>query len=182
MLAKSNYKHKSNITKLVGVEGEDGPIFIEHLKNLYTNRKSLVQVTVYPAGGGSVQDIINRTAKKFAMADYSQGFCIIDDDRDEWKRWQGKIKNDATEKGIQEIIALQPICLECFLLGLLNEKTCNSSKDCKSAFKRIFKTERKVDFDNQFIARRFPKQLIEQQRKKNQLLDYIIKTLFERGI
>ncbi|MDD2657059.1 MAG: hypothetical protein PHD04_00125 [Candidatus Pacebacteria bacterium] len=156
------------ITVLAYGEGDDEKIFLRHLEALYCRRK-LVSVRTGSAGGGSPSSILMR-AKSFRWG-YRRDFEFILLDTD--KTWPPEMIDLAAEEEIK-LIGSSP-CLEAFFLDILQSPhSCKGvgSKKCKEIFETHHCSGH--NFTEEECARLFPKAFLNEARKRNEDLNYII--------
>lgn len=167
---------KNRIIRLVESEGPDDRRFFEHLRRCYINR-NILKVDIRSANGGDVETVINQAVRLKNARDYTQVFCALDTDRDEWlnKASQSNLRKKAEQSGV-ELIELEPLCLEGFLLTILGIKTGGTARSCKS---KLYKYHGIPDKDiSKLLSKEFNKKLLDKRRVQLKLLDRIIR-IFE---
>lgn len=153
-------------TRLIVGEGADEAAFLKYLKSLYHLPKSGWHIKIIPAQGGSPENIIDFTIRRKTIQD--EIFIVLDTD----KPWSKELIKKA--KGYKiELIGLNPKCLDCFLLKLLDEEIPVRSQTCKNRFQTFLKKKKASDSESYKLL--FSRSLLDDKRKNNKLLDQLIK-------
>ncbi|MBU1620503.1 MAG: hypothetical protein KJ556_06710 [Gammaproteobacteria bacterium] len=130
-MAKIKRKAQQATLLIVG-EGQQDKAFIKHMKSLYDDRNNGQHLTIHSADGGSPNDIIKATQRKYLHADYDRSFILMDSDipvrQQDW---------DLARKSGIELILSTPLCLEGMLLDVLNQKVPANftSTQCKATLR-----------------------------------------------
>jgi len=152
------------ITVLAYGEGSTERAFLKYLRDVYCNRYSGISIKVKNGGGGSPEDVLDKTIKNKYSGDYQNTFILLDTD----KKWSNEFKQKAKKNEIK-LIGSVPCMEGLFLLILINK----SSGQCKKEFeKRYLDKKKKLIPEN--YKKIFPKKLLEKRRKKIPILDEII--------
>ena len=168
-------KRKQKDSILIICEGDDDQYVLEHFRRIYTDRR-LLKVDVIPAGGGSVGILIKKAENFLASRDYNSVYAVFDTDREEWldESSQDDLVNKAGGSGIS-CFPLGPLCLEGFLLSVLNVKAESTSQRSKSKLYKRFDIR---DKSIQKLLSRLDKSLLERRRREFELLDELL-NIFE---
>ena len=154
-------------TILVGVEGDDDKLFLEHLRKLYLTSNALFRPIILNTRGGSPVKAIIRTIKKRSTEDFEYTYVIIDSDRTEDLSEAKKIAKLENIK----LILLEPLCLDCMLLSILEKRGLSTTAMCKSILKKFCGDD---PFNVTNLATHFPKKLLDKRRKNVPSLNQLI--------
>ncbi|MGI2178165.1 hypothetical protein [Shewanella frigidimarina] len=126
---KHNARVVVSATLLIVGEGIHDKAFLNYLKQVYDSRGNNQKVTVHSADGGSPQDILKTTMKKYKHTDFNNTVILIDSDVTITQQTR-----DLARRSHIEIIESTPVCLEGMLLCVLglDVKVGESSDQCKS--------------------------------------------------
>lgn len=127
-MAKMKRKIQQATLLIVG-EGQHDKAFIKHMKSIYDDRNNGQHLTIHSADGGSPNDIIKNTQRKYLHTGYDRSVILMDSDvqirQQDWDL--------ARKCGIQLILST-PNCLEGMLLEVLNQRVPANftSAQCKA--------------------------------------------------
>jgi len=157
---------------LVYGEGVCEEVFVKHIKGLY-GQNSGISIKVRNGKGGDPLSVVQNALRE--PGSYDHVVVIIDNDKPESEMSSAR----ATAKGRGLLLIEHTPCLEAVLLSILNSGTSYARKTspwCKSKFEseHIDKQKRR---EFHMYERVFPKELLDQQRKKVVELDRIIRII-----
>jgi hypothetical protein len=157
-------------TLLIVVEGDHDYRFLMHLKKLYLNTDS-THLKVVIGHGGSASTLVERTIRESWNKSFDKKITFLDADFADLQN----VKNRAKEHDIT-IIASVPCCLECLLLGVVDQrlKKIKNCADCKSKLKKHLNRKDESCLTLQEFERHFPKNVIENKRHSIEVLDRLI--------
>ena len=149
---------------LICCEGKTEVAFSRYIKNLYIDGKRKYVLPKLVGGGGlkSIKNTIDRYEKHSA---FNQYYGLLDGDL-----------ISMSENPEANILITEP-CIEGFFLELLGHNKPSSSKDCKKQFEEQYLNE-KEKLDHRNYGKIFNKDLLEEKREINILLNKILK-IFE---
>lgn len=119
----------TNTTLLIVGEGIHDKAFINYLKHLYDSRDNNQKISVHSADGGSPNDILRTTMKKYKHTDFQKTYILIDSDV-----LINQQTRDLARRNKITLIESTPVCLEGMLLTVLGEKVRlgDTSDACKA--------------------------------------------------
>lgn len=162
-------KKKQKRTVLFFGEGADENAFLKYIRRLYAHNAS-VKITIRDGNGGSA-DMVVKKASNFT-GDFDHRIAMIDNDKPQ--KEMTAARKMAKESNI-DLIECEP-CLEGLLLTIIEQRSVSSktSKQCKREFEKKHICENKrCDVDE--YARVFPKDVLDDARKRIPELDRIIR-------
>jgi len=178
-MSRSNpYKKKRRQTKstvLIYGEGLTEEIFLKHLKQVYSKAGNIA-VTIRKGRGGSVDNTVVNASRY--LGDFDRRFVVIDDDRPRQEIMKAEKK--AARQNIT--IFKNTPCIEATMLSILNNGKRYSQKStswCKKEFKLSHVSQNKRGgLEERLECKKiFPKKLLDEQRKRNKILNGLILTM-----
>ena len=157
-MARINVRKISKTTLLVIGEGAHDTAFLNHLKSLYDARESGQKVKIESGDGGSPHDLIKNTLKKISHLSYDRVVIFLDSDVE----IKESDKIEAKRHRITLILS-EPVCLEGYLLKLLNRKVPHTADQCKSILHKLLSGS---PTNPQSYASIFTKEIIDSSEDK----------------
>ncbi|GGX46266.1 hypothetical protein [Saccharospirillum salsuginis] len=122
-------RHAAKTALLVVGEGPDDQAFIKHMNRVFRDDSTGIRATVQKESGGSPENIIANTLRKYKNGAYERRFIVLDSD----VPVSDASQKEAEKKGYT-LILWAPLCLEGALLDVLGEsfrpgETSQSMKD-----------------------------------------------------
>ncbi len=156
-------------TLLIVGEGHSEKAFLNHLKSIYSIRG--VNIDVVNARGKGPDHILNHALNCQAYTPRDYVGVLLDTDL----KWPREIVKQATEQGFQ-LMGTIP-CIDGFILDIINEIKPVESQRCKEKLNKILPGP---STDKNSYSKVLSKQILDNARKSNEILDDLINLMQEK--